>query len=544
MAISAKKPATTRLPTSRSLVLVTGATGYVGGRLVSRLLEAGYRVRCLVRDPARLQGRPWFDKVEVVQGNVLKPETLAPALRDVDAAYYMIHSMKSSADFHQRDLTAARNFGNAAKSAGVQRLIYLGGLVDPNSALSEHLNSRQETGQVLRDSGIPVTEFRAAVIVGSGSLSFEMVRYLTERVPIMICPRWVYTRTQPIAIRDVLSYLVAALKIPESADQIIEIGGADVLTYGKMMLGYARARGLRRHLVPVPVLTPRLSSYWVHWVTPIPTEIAKPLIQGLRNELIVREDTAQRLFPDIRPMDYQTAVQRALARLDASRVETIWSDALASSQGDITPVTLTTQDGMIIEQRQQLVDAPPSAVHQAYTGLGGQRGWPYFDWAWQIRGMMDRMVGGVGLRRGRRDPDEVRMGDALDFWRVEAVEPNRLLRLRAEMRVPGRAWLQFESKPQPNGQTILQQTALFAPKGLFGLLYWYVLYPIHGLIFSGMVQQLGWQAEALHHGGIMPPEALQVAQRHRRLVGIGLALVAGMLFLAVSLLRRHKIGTF
>jgi hypothetical protein len=309
-----------------------------------------------------------------------------------------------------------------------------------------------------------------------------------------------------------------------------------------MMMGYAGARGLRRYLIPVPVLTPRLSSYWVHWVTPIPAEIAKPLIQGLRNELIVREDTAQRLFPDIRPVDYRTAVQRALARLDASQVETIWSDALVSSQGDITPVTLTTQDGMNIEQRQQLVNAPPAAVYRAYTGLGGQRGWPYFDWAWRVRGIMDRMVGGVGLRRGRRDPDEVRVGDALDFWRVEAVEPDRLLRLRAEMKVPGRAWLQFESNPQPNGQTILQQTALFAPKGLFGLLYWYFLYPLHGLIFSGMVQQLGWQAEALHRGGRMPSEAIRAAQRRRRLMGVGLIVIGLIILLRLSMLGIRKTG--
>jgi hypothetical protein len=288
------------------------------------------------------------------------------------------------------------------------------------------------------------------------------------------------------------------------------------------------------------VLTPRLSSYWVHWVTPIPAEIAKPLIQGLRNELIVREDTAQRLFPDIQPVDYQTAVQRALARLDASQVETIWSDALATSQGDLTPVNLTTQAGMIFEQRQQVVDAPPTAVYRAYTGLGGQRGWPYFDWAWRVRGVMDRMVGGVGLRRGRRDPDDVRVGDALDFWRVEAVEPDRLLRLRAEMKVPGRAWLQFESIPQPNGQTILQQTALFAPKGLFGLLYWYGLYPLHGLIFSGMVRQLAWQAEALDRGGVMPAEAIQAARRRRRLVGVGLALAGAIGLLAVSLLKHRR----
>lgn len=530
-------------PHSRS-VLVTGATGYVGGRLAPRLLEAGYRVRCLVRDPARLQGRPWLDKIEVIQGDVLKPATLSSALQDIDAIYYLIHSMKSSADFHRRDLTAARNLGTAAKSAGVRRIIYLGGLVDPHTKLSEHLSSRQQTGEILREAGIPVTEFRAAAIIGSGSLSFEMVRYLTERLPIMICPRWVYTRTQPIAIQDVLSYLVAALEVSESLNQIIEIGGADVLTYGEMMLGYAHARGLRRWLIPVPVLTPRLSSYWVHWVTAIPAEIAKPLIQGLRNELIVRDDTAQRLFPDIRPMDYQTAVQRTFASLETGQVETAWSDALASSQGDIVPVSLTTQDGMIIEQRQQLVNAPSMTVFQCYTGLGGKRGWPFLNWAWHLRGILDRSVGGVGFRRGRRDPNEVRIGDALDFWRVESVEPGRLLRLRAEMKVPGRAWLQFESIPQVNGQTILQQTALFAPKGLFGMLYWYVLYPFHALIFSGMVRQLAWQAEAWHQSGSRPEDkVIQATQQRRMLIGLGLV-IAGALILTVVLLRRHKLNSF
>lgn len=523
--------------TANRLILVTGATGYVGGRLVPRLLESGFSVRCLVRDPARLQGRPWVEQVEVVSGDVLQPDTLAAAMRGVDTAYYMIHSMKNSADFHRRDLAAARNFGRAAKGAGVQRLIYLGGLDDPNTALSEHLSSRQQTGQVLRESGIPVTEFQAAAIIGSGSLSFEMVRYLTERVPVMICPRWVYTRTQPIAIRDVLSYLVAALDVPQSANRVIEIGGADVMTYGDMMLGYARARGLRRRLVPVPVLTPRLSSYWVHWVTPIPSEIAKPLIQGLRNELIVREDSARQLFPHIRPLDYQTAVQRALARLDASQVETIWSDALSSSQGDVHPVTLTTRDGMIIEQRRQVVNAPPNAVYRAFTGLGGRRGWPYFDWAWRLRGILDRLVGGVGLRRGRRDPDEVRVGDALDFWRVEAAEPDRLLRLRAEMKVPGRAWLQFESKLQPGGQTVLQQTALFAPKGLFGLLYWYILYPLHALIFSGMVRRLAAQAEARYHGYSTIQPALRPGAR-RKLVGATLASAGVVMLLAWSVIKR------
>lgn len=484
------------------LVLVTGATGYVGGRLVPRLLEAGYRVRVLVRDPGRLQGRPWVDQVEVATGDVFKPETLLPAMAGVAAAYYMIHSMQkvsqSHDEFHERDLRAARNFGQIAAAAQVGRIIYLGGLGDPEADLSRHLRSRQETGEALRESGVPVTEFRAAVVVGSGSASFEMIRNLTERLPVMICPQWVYTRVQPIAVRNVLDYLVAALQTPESTGRIIEIGGSDVLTYGEMMLGYARVRGLRRWLIPVPVLTPRLSSYWVHWVTPIPAEIARPLIEGLRNEVIVRDDTAQRLFPHVEPLGYQAAVERALAVLDAGHVETAWSDALVTSQGDAPPVLFTVQDGMMIEKRQRLLVASPAATFRTFASLGGDRGWPTFNWAWRLRGILDRMVGGAGFRRGRRDPDELRVGDALDFWRVEAVEGDRLLRLRAEMKVPGRAWLQFETRPQEEGKTLLVQTAFFAPKGLFGLVYWYAMYPIHGPIFSSMIASLSRDAEARH----------------------------------------------
>lgn len=477
------------------LVLVTGATGYVGGRLVPRLLEAGYRVRVLVRDPERLQGRPWLPQVEVATGDVFRPATLLPALVGVRAAYYLIHSMQKASDgassFHERDLRAARNFGEIAAAAQVGRILYLGGLGDPAADLSQHLRSRQETGAALRAAGVPVTEFRAAVIVGSGSASFEMIRHLTERVPVMICPKWVYTRVQPIAIRNVLDYLVAALAEPASAGRIIEIGGADVLTYGEMMTGYAEVRGLKRWLVPVPVLTPRLSSYWVHWVTPIPAEIAQPLIEGLRNEVVVRDDTARQLFPDVQLLDYRSAVARALARQDAGQLESVWTDALATSRGDLPPVTFTVQDGLMIERRQLLVAASPAATFAAFTGIGGAHGWPSYDWAWRLRGMADRLVGGVGLRRGRRDPDALRVGDALDFWRVEAVEPDQLLRLRAEMKLPGDAWLQFEALPQAEGQTLLVQTAYFAPKGLLGLSYWYSLYPIHGPIFSSMIQAIG-----------------------------------------------------
>jgi uncharacterized protein YbjT (DUF2867 family)/uncharacterized protein YndB with AHSA1/START domain len=483
-------------PTKRS-ILVTGVTGYIGGRLVPRLLEAGYRVRVLARDPGRLQGRPWLEQVDVYKGDVLAAETLEPAMADVSAAYYLIHSMRGNPDFHQRDLTAARNFSAAAQAHNVQQIIYLGGLGDPATDLSRHLQSRQQTGAALREAGVPVTEFRAGVIVGSGSISFEMIRYLTERIPVMICPRWVFTHIQPISIGDTLDYLVAALQTPDSIGKIIEIGGSDVLTYGEMMTRYARVRGLRRYLVPVPVLTPRLSSYWAHWMTPIPSDIARPLIEGLRNEIVVRDDIAHMILPDIDPMNYESAVQMALQNLQASVVETSWSDALVSSQPEREPTILTTQEGMIIEQRQRIVDAPPEMVFRAFSGVGGERGWLYFNWAWRIRGVLDRIVGGVGFRRGRRHPDEVRVGDAVDFWRVEAVEENRLLRLRAEMKVPGLAWLQFAAEPINGGQTRLTQTAFFAPKGLFGWLYWYGLYPIHGLIFSGLVRKIAERAEEL-----------------------------------------------
>lgn len=474
--------------------MVTGATGYIGGRLVPRLLEGELRVRCLVRDPARLQGRPWQNQVEIVAGDVLQPASLGPALAGVSVAYYLVHSLGSGTDFHQRDLDAARNFSAACAAAGVQRIIYLGGLAQASPGLSEHLRSRQLTGDALRSAGVPVTEFQAGVIVGSGSLSFEMIRYLTERVPVMVTPRWVDTRTQPIGVREVLDYLVAALSTPESTGRTIQIGGAEVVTYGQMMTTYAEVRGLKRWMVPVPVLTPRLSSYWVDLVTPIPAVIARPLIEGLRNENVVTDDSARQIFPQIEPVAYRVSVERALARLHASNVETAWSDALSTTRGSLPPVTLTTHEGMVVENRQCIVPASSDAVFKVFTGIGGKRGWLYMNWAWVIRGFIDRLVGGVGLRRGRRDPDTLRVGDALDFWRVEAVEPDHLLRLRAEMLVPGQAWLQFKAAPLPDGTTLLSQTAFFAPKGLFGWAYWYGLYPIHGLIFSGLIRQVARRA--------------------------------------------------
>lgn len=476
-------------------VLVTGATGYIGGRLIPRLLEAGHQVRCVARHASRLEGRSWLKSVEVFEADLLKPETLPAVLEGMEAAYYLVHSMAGGADFQDRDVLAARDFGNAARAAGTGRIIYLGGLGNPDEALSAHLRSRQETGAVLRASGVPLTEFRCAVIVGSGSLSFEMIRYLAEGLPVMVCPRWINQRVQPISIRNVLEYLVEALETPESIGKTIEIGGADVLAYAEMIRGYGRVRGLRRRLLLVPVLMPRLSSYWIHLVTPVPVSIARPLIDGLRNEVVVRDSSARTIFPDIQPLDYDASVRLAAARLESGPVETVWSGSLASSHRDSIPVYLGSQEGMLLERRQQNVAAPPDRVFRAFARLGGERGWPAMNWSWQVRGFIDLLLGGVGMRRGRRDPEDLRVGDPVDFWRVEAIEEGRLVRFRAEMKLPGLAWLQFSVDPHGDGQSLLTQTAFFEPKGLPGLIYWYALYPFHARIFGGMIRNLSAEVE-------------------------------------------------
>ncbi len=481
-------------------ILVTGATGYVGGRLVPRLLEAGYRVRCLVRDPSRLLGFAWVKQVEIVTCDMRDAARAAELMRDISTAYYLIHGQQGGQVNAKRDLKIAHSFAEAAEQAGLERIIYLGELVDPTANLSPYLRARHETGYQLRYGGVPVTEFRAGMIVGSGSVLFEMIRYLTEREPVLVCPAWFFSIAQPIAIRDVLSYLIAALETPKSIGRVIEIGGPTCLTYADMLLGYAKERNLKRWLIRTPVYAPRLSSYWVHMVTPIHWRVALPLIEGLHTNLIVRDEAAQRIFPHIHPIDFQTAVHLALGRIQSDNVETSWAGALVTAVGDIKPYEFKVEEGMFIERHQLFLDLEPELVFRSYMGIGGARGWLYWDWAWALRGWMDKVIGGVGLRRGRRHPDELRPGEALDFWRVEVVERNQMLRLRAEMKVPGKAWLEFQSLPSPDeqkGKTLLTATAYFAPRGFWGVVYWYTMWPFHKFIFAGLTRGIASRAYAL-----------------------------------------------
>ena len=479
-------------------ILIVGASGYIGGRLVPLLQARGHDLVLMSRDARHLAAR--FPTARVVAADLLDPATLPPALEGIEVAYYLAHSMGAGErGFAERDRQAARNFAEAAQRAGVGRIIYLGGLGDDAADLSHHLASRHETGAELAAHGVPVTEFRAAIIIGSGSASFEILRHLTERLPIMITPRWVATRCQPIGIRDVLDYLAGALEHPEVAG-VVEVGGPDVLSYGDMMRTYARLRGLRRLMIPVPVLTPRLSSYWVNLVSPVPAGIARPLIEGLRNEVVVRDPGPA--F-DVHPLPYAEALQRAIDRTDGHDVESTWFDALAAPD-KASLSSLTSQEGMLVERRQRAVSAAPERAFAEVERLGGNAGWPYANILWRLRGLADRAVGGVGMRLGRRDPEHLRIGDAVDFWRVEEIRRPTLLRLRAEMKVPGRAWLQYEVLPDEGGSRLVQ-TAFFEPKGLPGLAYWYLLYPVHGLIFRGTVRVLA--ERATHLGKGLPPAA-------------------------------------
>jgi uncharacterized protein YbjT (DUF2867 family) len=469
-------------------VLVTGATGYVGGRLVPRLLERGLRVRVLVRDRERALGRDWADGVEVVEGDLLAPATLGPAVSGIDVAYYLVHAMGSKGDFAERDRRAAGHFGRAASAAGVGHTIYLGGLMPEQGDASPHLASRAEVGRVLAEH-LPVTEFRAGPVIGSGSASFEMVRYLTERLPAMVAPKWIRNTVQPIAVRDILAYLLAAADREPMG--VLDVG-ADRLTFKQMMLRYAEARELKRLILPVPVLAPKLAARWVGFVTPISNKLAVPLVEGVVQPLLADTARARAAFPDIEPIDYACAVRLALDKTGRGEVETRWSGALGT--GEV--FRLEDRGGTVREFRRVRADCSPSALFRAFTSLGGRRGYLTFDWAWKLRGLMDQLIGGPGLRRGRRHPDELLVGEAMDFWRVEDVCPGRSLRLHAEMKLPGQAWLQWEAV-RDGDATYLEQTAAFRPRGLPGLLYWWALYPMHLLMFTRMAKKIAQRGSAL-----------------------------------------------
>lgn len=468
-------------------VFLTGATGYIGGRLAPRLLESGFRVRCLVRDAGKLKGRPWagVPGLEIVEGDASDIVALSRQMRGCGAAYYLIHSMMAAGeDYALRDRALAEAFAHAARLAGVERIIYLGGLGETGDGLSEHLRSRREIEDALASTGVPVTVLRAAMIVGSGSASYEILRYLVERLPIMVTPRWVSTECQPIAVRNVLHYLVASLRQPETAGRTLDIGGPEVMSYREIMQTMAEALGLpRRVILPVPVLTPRLSSLWIHLVTPISHRIARPLAEGLRNRVVCRNDDANRLMPQ--PLlTVRESIDAALGKVASAEVETSWSDA-GPVPGDPDWAGGTAFDDV----REIELAAPPAAVFAAVCRIGGGNGWYAADFLWRLRGALDRVVGGPGLRRGRRDPENVRYGDALDFWRVTGVERDRLLELRAEMKLPGEAALSFEivsSGPDATSCRLVQR-ARFKPRGLGGLIYWYSVLPLHGIVFRGML---------------------------------------------------------
>ncbi|GAA3618971.1 SDR family oxidoreductase [Lentzea roselyniae] len=472
--------------------LVTGATGYLGGRLVPRLLAEGHQVRCLVRSPEKLRDVPWATDVEIVRGDVL--DDLGEAMRDVEVVHYLVHSLHSK-DFAGADREAAENTARAAARAGVRRIVYLGGLHPEGVPLSPHLASRKEVGEVFLRSPVPAVVLQAAVIIGSGSASFEMLRYLTERLPVMVTPRWVHNRIQPIAVRDVLRYLVGATSL--DANRTFDVGGPDVLTYLEMMLRYARVAGLpKRRVLPVPVLTPGLSSHWVNLVTPVPRSIAKPLIESLVHEVVCRENDIRELLPG-ENVGYDKAVELALTKSRDADVETRWSGA--STPGAPSEPLPTDPDwsggSVYTDERERRTEATPERLWEVVEGIGGERGWYSFPLAWAIRGWLDRLVGGVGLRRGRRDPHRLHVGEALDFWRVEEVERGRLLRLRAEMKVPGKAWLELRVAEGERGGSTYRQRAVFVPKGLAGHLYWAVVWPFHGVVFGSMVRNIANEAE-------------------------------------------------
>ncbi len=473
-------------PDHRPLILLTGASGYIGGRLLKELEKADWPVRCLARHPDFLKPKI-AASTEVMQGDCLDRSSLDPAFAGVHTAYYLVHSMGSTGKFEEEDRESAQNFADAARASRVQRIVYLGALGESDQALSAHLRSRHEVADILRSSGIPTVEFRASIVIGSGSLSFEMIRALVQRLPVMICPRWVAVKAQPIAIEDIIAYLLAALKLPLEQSGVFEIGGTDQVSYGEIMQEYARQSGLRRWMIAVPILTPRLSSLWLALITPVYARVGRKLVDSMRHPTLVHDHSALTVF-DIKPKGLRVAIERALRNEDREFAQTSWCDAL-SSAGKPRTWGGAKFGTRLVDSRSVQVSVPPASAFAPIQRIGGLNGWYFANALWWLRGAIDLLVGGAGMRRGRRDPHSLSAGDALDFWRVETFVPDHELRLVAEMKVPGRAWLQFEVEPNSGG-SIIRQTAIFDPVGLAGLLYWYALYPVHRWIFGGMLKKI------------------------------------------------------
>jgi uncharacterized protein YbjT (DUF2867 family) len=467
-------------------VLVTGATGYIAGHLVPRLLERGYRVRCLARAPQRLASRLWFPQVEVVEGDVMQPSSLAPALEGIHTAYYLIHNMASGSGYTAREQDGARNFSAAAVGAGLQHIIYLGGLADPNEEIAAHMRSRIKTGETLRQGKVPVTEFRAGIIVGPGSISFEMIRFMTELMPIIFGPVWLQNHAQPIAVQNVIDYLLAALESRGRQGHVYEIGGPDVMSFADLMVTYGRMRGLWRKEITVPGMPVWFMALGVALMTPVPASIARPLVASMRSHSEVRGDHALRAFPGVRLLGYREAVELSLEGLHPRRLEPVWRTGRE-------PITVIKHEGFFIDHRRLPVSAPAERVFQILSGLGGRRGWLYADWLWKLRAGTDRLLGGPGLR-GRSERLEV--GDTVDFYRVEALEAARSLLLKAELKTPGQGWMEWRVEQEAGGGTVLMQTGFFAPRGLPGFAYWYLLGPFHRFVFRGLIRAIARMSEA------------------------------------------------